>query len=104
MGPLGRKHAAQWADGWYPVDVAMPNVAEDVEAFRQLVSENDRDPDSVAINIQIMDTANLDKLKAYRDMGIERATIGVTMDLWDQPEAVMPMIDRFANIIPELSR
>jgi len=102
MGPLGRKHAAQWADGWYPVDVAMPDVAADVEAFRQLVADHDRDPDSVAINIQIMDTANLDKLKEYRDMGIERATIGVSMDLWDQPEAVMPMIDQFAKIIPDL--
>ena len=49
-----------------------------------------------------MDTANLDKLKEYRDLGIQRATIGVSMDLWDKPEAVMPMIDAYAKVIPEL--
>jgi len=102
MGPLGIKHAASWADGWYPVDVALPDVKAALESFKQLVAEQGRDPDSVAINLQIMDTTDLDKLKVYRDLGIERATIGVAMDLWDQPEAVMPMIDEFARIIPEL--
>jgi probable F420-dependent oxidoreductase len=102
MGPLGRKHAAQWADGWYPVDVAMGDVAADLASFRQLVEDCGRDPDSVAINIQIMDTSDLDKLKGYRDLGVERATVGVSMDMWDKPDQVMPMIDTFAEIIPAL--
>jgi len=103
MGPLGIKHAAAWADGWYPVDVGLPDVEAGLENFRQLVEEQGRDPGGVSINIQIMDTSNLDRLKEYRDLGIERATIGVSMDLWDRPEAVMPMIDRYAKIIPELA-
>ncbi len=102
MGPLGVKHAAGWADGWYPVDVALPDVKSALASFRQLVAEQGRDPDAVAINLQIMDTTDLDKLKVYRDLGIERATIGVAMELWNQPEAVMPMIDEFARVIPEL--
>jgi probable F420-dependent oxidoreductase len=102
MGPLGIQHAARWADGWYPVDVGMGDVAESVANFKELVKEAGRDPDEVEINIQIMDTLNLDKLKEYRDLGIERATIGVSMDLWDQPEAVMPMIDKYAEVIPNL--
>ncbi len=102
MGPLGKKHAAAWADGWYPVDVAMGDVATAIAEFRELVKEAGRDPDHVEINIQIMDTSNLDKLKEYRDLGIQRATIGVSMDLWDKPEAVMPMIDEYAKVIPEL--
>lgn len=103
MGPLGRKHAANWADGWYPVDVAMGDVAQSVASFREEVKAAGRNPDDIEINIQIMDTSNLDKLKEYRDMGIERATIGVSMDLWDQPEAVMPMIDEYAEVIPHLT-
>ncbi len=103
MGPLGRQHAARWADGWYPVDVAMGDVAEAVAGFREQVNAAGRDPDDVEINIQIMDTHNLDRLQAYRDLGIQRATIGVSMDLWDQPEAVMPMIDKYAEAIPKLS-
>ena len=102
MGPLGIQHAARWADGWYPVDVGMGDVAESVASFKELVKAAGRDPDQVEINIQIMDTLNLDKLKEYRDLGIERATIGVSMDLWDHPEAVMPMIDKYAEVIPHL--
>lgn len=103
MGPLGRKHAAAWADGWYPVDVAMGEVATTLDEFREEVKRAGRDPAQVQVNIQIMDTANLDKLKAYRDLGVQRATIGVSMDLWDKPDAVMPMIDRYSAIIPELA-
>jgi len=102
MGPLGRRHAAAWADGWYPVDVAMGDVASSLAQFREEVCSAGRDPDDIEINIQIMDTSNLDKLKAYRDLGVQRATIGVSMDTWDKPDEVMPMIDRYAGIIPEL--
>jgi len=82
---------------------SLADVEAGLENFRQLVEEQGRDPGGVSINIQIMDTSNLDRLKEYRDLGIERATIGVSMDLWDRPEAVMPMIDRYAKIIPELA-
>ena len=102
MGPLGRKHAASWADGWYPVDVAMGDVPQTLAVFREEVKVAGRNPEEVEINIQIMDTNNLDKLKEYRDLGIQRAIIGVSMDLWDKPDAVMPMIDDYAKVIPEL--
>ena len=103
MGPLGRKHAAAWADGWYPVDIGMGDVVASIAAFREEVRAAGRDPGGVEINVQIMDVGNLDKLKLYRDLGVERATIGVSTDLWDRPEAVMPMIDQYAKIIPDLS-
>ena len=103
MGPLGRRHAAAWADGWYPVDVAMGDVQTTLNEFREEVKAAGRSPEDIEINIQIMDTSNLDRLKEYRDMGIQRATIGVSMDLWDKPEAVMPMIDQYAKVIPELA-
>ncbi|WP_101757939.1 LLM class F420-dependent oxidoreductase [Oceanicoccus sp. KOV_DT_Chl] len=102
MGPLGRKHAAEWADGWYPVDVAMGDVAKTLAAFKEEVKAAGRNPQDVEINIQIMNAIDLDILKSYRDMGVQRATIGVSMDLWDKPESVMPMIDEFAKVIPEL--
>ncbi len=103
MGPLGIRHAARWADGWYPVDIGLPDAAQAVTDFRKLVEQCGRDPTTVAINIQIMDTSNLDKLKQYRDLGVERATVGVAVDMWDKPDQVMPMIDRFSKLIPELS-
>ena len=43
-----------------------------------------------------------DLLKSYRDMGIDRCIIGVGMENWDKPEIVMPMIEQFSKLIPEL--
>ena len=103
MGPLGRRHAAAWADGWYPVDVALADPEKEIAAFRESVRTHGRDPADVEINVQIMDTSNLDRLKYFRDLGVQRATIGVSMEVWDQPETVMPMIDRFARVIPDLA-
>jgi len=102
MGPLGVKHAAQWADGWMPVDVAMGDVATSIAAFREQVAGNGRDPAAVPITLQTLITPDLDTLKRYRDMGVERVVIGVAVDMWDQPEKIMPMIDRFAELIPQL--
>ena len=102
MGPLGRKHAAAWADGWLPVDVGMLDIEADLLSFKQLVEDAGRDPASVPITLQVMDNTNLDNLKYYQDMGFERVNVGVSMDMWDKPEEVMPMIDRVAQLIPAL--
>lgn len=102
MGPLGVRHAAQWADGWMPVDVAMPDVKQGIADFRAAVSAGGRDPDSVEITLVVMSPVTADLLKSYRDMGVQRCNIGVGMENWDRPEIVMPMIEEFARLIPEL--
>lgn len=102
MGPLGIKHAAQWADGWMPVDVAMQDIAKDLESFRTQVRDFGRDPDDVDITMVVMAPVTADLLKSYRDMGVTRCNIGVGTENWDKPEVVMPMIEEFARLIPEL--
>jgi len=103
MGPMGTRHAAQWADGWFPVDVALGDVGKGIADFRQAVRDHGRDPDAVEITLQAMAQPDFDTLKRYRDMGIHRVNVGVSMDLWDKPEAMMPMIDRYAPIIAQLA-
>jgi probable F420-dependent oxidoreductase len=102
MGPLGVRHPASWADGWMPVDVALPDVARSIADFRQLVRDCDRNPDDVEITLVVMAEVSADLLKSYRDMGIDRCNIGVGMQNWDKPEMVMPMIERFSKLIPDL--
>lgn len=102
MGPLGVKHAAEWADGWMPVDVALPNPEEDIKAFRDQVRALGRNPDDVEITMVIMMPVTADLLKRYRDMGITRCNIGVGMQNWDKPDIVMPMIEEFSKLIPQL--
>ena len=99
MGPLGVRHAASWADGWMPVDVALPDVARAVADFRQLLRDNDRNPDNVEITLVVMSAVTADLLKSYRDVGIDRCNIGVAQN-WDKPEVVMPMIEQFSKLIP----
>ena len=102
MGPLGIKHAAAWADGWIPADIGLPNPAEQLAAFRQRVIDNGRDPDSVPVTVQAMLTPGLDMLRRYEDLGVVRVNVGVAVDMWDKPDQVMPMIDRFGDIIAKL--
>ena len=102
MGPLGVKHAAQWADGWMPVDVALPNMAQDIKAFKQLVADYGRDPNSVEITMVAMADISTDMLKRYRDAGVDRVNIGVGMENWDKPDIVMPMIEEYSALIPSL--
>ena len=102
MGPLGVRHAAEWADGWMPVDVAMQDIPADIAAFRAKVAEFGRNPDDIEITLVVMAPVTADLLKSYRDMGIHRCNIGVGMENWDKPEIVMPMIEEFSKLIPEL--
>ena len=103
MGPLGLKHTAQWADGWMPVDVMLGDDIEGaLNLFRDAVVAAGRKPDAVEITVQTMITPDLDTLKRYRDYGIDRVVIGVEMDGWDRPERIMPMVDKFAECIPEI--
>lgn len=102
MGPVGIRHAAEWADGWMPVDVAMRDVAEGLEDFRRQVREFGRNPDDVEITMVSMLNVTPDILKRYRDLGIARVTIGVSTENWGKPEVVMPMIEKFSKVIAEL--
>ena len=103
MGPMGVRHAAQWADGWMPVDVAMPDVAKGVKEFRQAVADYGRNPDDVEITLVVMSKPTPDLMKRYRDMGITRANIGVGMENWDKPDIVMPMIEEYSKLVSELA-
>ena len=102
MGPLGVRHAAEWADGWMPVDVAMPDVEQGIKDFRQQVTDFGRNPDDVEITMVAMGQVTTDLLKRYQDMGIARVNIGVGMENWEKPDIVMPMIEEFSKLIPAL--
>ena len=102
MGPLGMRHTAEWADGWMPVDVALPDVKAVIKAFHDLLAEFGRKPNEVEITLVVMSEVTPDLLKFYRDCGVDRCNIGVGMQNWDKPEIVMPMIERFSKIIAQL--
>lgn len=102
MGPLGIKHAAQWADGWMPVDIALPNIPQAISDFKKQVTELGRNASEVEITMVVMSEVTEDLLLSYQDMGIDRCNIGVGMANWDKPDIIEPMIQRFADLTPRL--
>jgi len=102
MGPLGIKHATAIADGWMPADVGLPQAREQINAFQEMVRERGRNPDDVPITVQAMLTPDIDKLREFEDLGVARVNVGVAVDMWDKPDEVMPLIDRFGDIIAKL--
>ena len=102
MGPVGIEHAARWADGWMPVDVAMPDMTADIANFKKRVAELGRDPEAIDISVVAMGEVSRDLLLRYRDAGATRTIIGVGMDNWDKPEMVEPLIELGAKVVPEL--
>lgn len=102
MGPLGVRHAAEWADGWMPVEVMTPDLPAAIANFRRQVAEFGRDPDAVEITLVLMGEVSTETLTRYRDLGVTRCNVGVGVDLWDQPDAIMPLIERCAKIIDQL--
>ena len=104
--PVALKNTAEWADGWLPVDLMLGDTLEEISLsiknFRGLVSEQGRNPDDIEVSVQTMVTPDLDRLKAYRDLGVHRIIIGIDAEGWDKPERIMPLIEEFANYIPEI--
>jgi len=80
-GPLGTRHAADYADIWGPVDSALvvdgkADVAGGVRAFRRLVEEAGRNPDEVQITLFNITGVTDRMIDLYRSLDIERFVFG----------------------------
>ena len=102
-GKVGTRHAAQWGDGWFPIDIGGRDFAYYIERFRTMVTEAGRDPAKVPICISARGEPDLDRLLRYRDLGVERvliSTAGVDVGAFDK---ALPLLDRYAAMIPKLA-
>ena len=102
-GGVGTRHAAQWGDGWFPIDAGGQDFAPYVEQFRKLVSEAGRDPAKVPIMVSARGEINLDRLLRYRDLGIERVLISTARLEIDTFEKALPLLDRYGELIVKLA-
>jgi probable F420-dependent oxidoreductase len=100
-GKFGISHAAQWGDGWYPIDVGAKDYGGRIELFRGQVREAGRDPDKIEISVSTW-TADTDRLKRYRDLGITRAVISTGALKVGSADDMLRLLDRYAKEIPAL--
>lgn len=79
-GPVTMKHAAEWADVWYPTPpMADPFLAESIPRFREMVAAAGRDPDSVPVGVAPgeCDEAGLE---AYLANGVSHVNIALVAE------------------------
>ncbi len=71
------RHAAEWADTWYPVPrLDDPTMEKAIPRFHAVCEEVGRDPNTIGIAVAAAppDPAILEK---YREQGIERAALWI---------------------------
>lgn len=102
-GPLAIKHAAEWADGWFPSDIQWDDPAAEIGKFRQAVSEAGRNPADVQITIGswLLEHSRLDR---YRELGVHRVVLSdkdVLMGVGDAKQdsyGELSFLDRLSDI------
>jgi hypothetical protein len=62
-----------------PLDRHLEDIGAAVDAMRNCAAEAGRAADAFDITLIVMRKANLDPLKRYRDMAIERCLVGSSM-------------------------
>jgi probable F420-dependent oxidoreductase len=79
-GPLTMKHAAEWADVWYPTPpMDDPHLTEALPRFRELVAEAGRDPDDVPVGIA-PGSCDATDLETYARNGVAQVNIALVAD------------------------
>ncbi len=96
---LARKRAVRYCDGWIPVDSRIDDMPAAIASLRREVDQAGRDPASIPISILCVDQPTPDTLRHYRDLGAARAVVAVPVEGAD---GVLPFLDRFADVIPEV--
>jgi probable F420-dependent oxidoreductase len=77
-GPLGIKHAAEYADEWCPIDVGVmnvdgkPDVVGGIAKFRELAAEAGRNPDDIPISLFVWGRPRMDRLEGYAAAGVSQ--------------------------------
>jgi probable F420-dependent oxidoreductase len=94
-GPLSMRHAARWADGWYPTGVQDdPHLKLAVPAFRAMVEEQGRDPQQVRVGLAPAGV-EYDDVAAFAANGVDFIT---ALALGDDRTSLFTELDRLAAI------
>lgn len=94
-GPRTMRHAAEWADVWYPTPpLADPTLESSIPAFREMVAAAGRDPEAVGVGAApgVVDEALLD---AYRRNGVCHVNVALA---GETPDAMLVELDRLAAL------
>ena len=96
--PYGARRAIRYGDGWIPT--ARGDVAEVLPKFCEMAREAGRDPESIEITSFGLGE-DLDRVKRLAEMGVARA---VAVFPPEKADKVLPIVDRWTNIMRQVNR
>jgi probable F420-dependent oxidoreductase len=107
-GPLGIRHAAEYADEWMPIDGMLigrdgkPDVAGGIASFRAALAEFGRDPSKVPISLLMFSRPSEARVLRYAALGVHRLVISSpSAELLSEDftrrhlDDVTPLVERF---------
>ena len=95
--PQGARRAIRYGDGWIPV--ARGDLGEILPKFQAMAREAGRDPASIEVTLFGLGE-DVDRLKRFAELGVTRV---VPMLPPEKAETVMPIIDRWTNIMRQVN-
>jgi len=92
--PYSARRAIRYGNGWIPQAArgAYKEIADLIPQFRKLASEAGRDPADLTITVW-SPRRELDLMKRYADLGVQRVVFGVESETADK---ALPVIDEIA--------
>jgi probable F420-dependent oxidoreductase len=106
-GPLGLRHAAEYADHWCPINTALlgadgkPAVTDGVARFRALVADAGRDPNAVPISLMVFTRPTPARLEEYAALGLERIVLAAPSAELTTADDTLRQLDSIAPIVQE---
>jgi probable F420-dependent oxidoreductase len=94
--PQAARRAIRYGDGWCPIGGRPGSSPLDVlEQFRQMARDAGRDPQSLPVTL-FNPAEDAGELARYSEMGVARV---VVMLLLETSDKIMPILDRWAELI-----
>ena len=93
--PWGRERVARYCNGWIPLPAQMQNIEEDLKDLEHRLHKHDRKLDDIEISF-FWAPEDVDELKRYRDMGIDRAILACPAE---SDEATYKLLDKHVQLM-----
>lgn len=96
--PQMLQRVVDYCDGWMPIAVRAPKLAEDLAELHRRAEAKGRDPKTISLTI-FGSPADSRLIEAFRGLGAERVSFGLPSAPKDQ---ILPLLDRYAAVMREM--
>lgn len=99
----GLQHVVDYCDGWCPLDAKIEDFPSMIKDLHQRCEKAGRNPNSIELMIFVWGNPDESLIENYHEMGIDTVILGAGREDPDVSDAVLPFLDRYAEVIPKLA-